>query len=82
MAYPYGLYDTTVLQVCKQLGIKTARTTNFGTISSDGIVDYLGVVDYLQLPTKSFDRTTVRNDWQTSINYGIATESTTIFLCT
>ena len=80
LAYPYGLYDNNVLLVCTQLGLKTARTTNFGTISSDGVVDYLGKVDYFQLPTKSFDRTTVRDDWQTSINYGIATGSTTIFL--
>ena len=79
LAFPYGLYDNNVLLVCSQLGLKTARTTNFGTISSDGVVDYLGKVDYLQLPTKAFDRTTVRNDWQTSINYGISTESTTIF---
>jgi peptidoglycan/xylan/chitin deacetylase (PgdA/CDA1 family) len=73
LAYPYGAYDNTVIQVCEQLGIKTARTTNFGTISSDG------VVDYLQLPTKEIYRPTVRNDWQTYINDGIATESTTIF---
>ncbi len=80
LAYPYGLYDNNVLLVCAQLGLKTARTTNFGTILPNGVVDYLGKVDYYQLPTKSFDRTTVRNDWQTSLSISQADGSTTIFL--
>jgi PKD repeat protein len=80
LAYPYGAYDNTVLQVCKQLGIKTARTTNEGYVLPNGVDDYLGVVDYLQLPCWLFSNTTVRSDWQTAINNSGANGLTTIFL--
>ena len=80
LAYPYGAYDNTVLQVCQQLGIETARTTNQGYILPNGVDDYLGVVDYLQLPCWLFSNTTVRSDWQTAINNSGASGLTTIFL--
>ena len=38
LAYPYGQYNDTVVQIASGLGIKTARTVDYGTIGPDGTI--------------------------------------------
>jgi peptidoglycan/xylan/chitin deacetylase (PgdA/CDA1 family) len=81
LAYPYGAYNDTVLQVCNELGIKTARTVNWGAISPDGyLLPYGGTLDYLQLPTILFRNDTTTNDWKGTVDETIALKETTIIL--
>ena len=73
LAYPYGGYNDTVLEVCSQLGIKTARTVNWGTISNDNI-------NYLQLPIILIRSDVTRDSWQSELDSSIAQKNTAIFL--
>ncbi|MGF7119177.1 polysaccharide deacetylase family protein [Methanobacterium oryzae] len=74
IAYPYGGYNSNVMQVANNLGIKTGRTTNGGTINLNDNIDYL------QLPSKYFDKYTTTYLWKASVDESIATKTTTIFL--
>ena len=73
-AYPFGQYNNLAIQVCSELGIKTARTVNWGTISPDENIDYL------ELPIFLFGRYTTTNDWKSGVDETIALNENTIFL--
>ena len=73
LAYPYGGYNNSVLEVCSELGIKTARTVNWGIISNDNI-------DNLQLPIILIRNDVTRNFWQPELDKSIAQKGTAIFL--
>ncbi|MGF7119213.1 chitobiase/beta-hexosaminidase C-terminal domain-containing protein [Methanobacterium oryzae] len=73
LAYPYGGYNDTVLEVCSELGIKTARTVNWGTISND-------YTNYLELPIILLRSDTPTNAWQSELDNSIAHKNTAIFL--
>ncbi len=73
LAYPFGQYNNNVLQVASNLGIKTARTVNWGTIS-------IGDTDYLELPIILIRMDTTRNEWQSELDSSIAQGNTVIFL--
>jgi len=73
LAYPYGQYNSNVLQVVSILGIKTARTVNWGIISNS-------YTNYLELPIILIRSDTTRNDWQTELDRSIAQGGTAIFL--
>jgi PKD repeat protein len=74
LAYPFGQYNNNVLQVASNLGIKTARTVEWGTISPNDNIDYL------QLPIILMRSDTTRNDWQSELDASIAQGGTAIFL--
>ncbi|GEM_PF-4738926 len=81
VAYPYGGYNATVLQVCNELGIKTARTVIWGAISINGdLLPYGGSLDYLQLPTILFRNDTTTVQWKGTVDETIALKETSIIL--
>ncbi len=81
LAYPYGQYNDTVLQVVSALGIKTARTVDWGTINPDGtIYPYETPLNYLELPIILIRSDTTRDAWQSELDRSIAHEGTSIFL--
>ena len=81
LAYPYGQYSNNVLQVASQLGIKTARIVDWGTITSDGYTHPYGdPLNYLELPIILMRSDTPTNDWQSELNYSISQSGTAIFL--
>ncbi len=73
-AYPYGEYDSRVLQIENQLGIKTARTIESGTINPNGNINYL------ELPSNGFTRSTTTTQWKSWVDQAIAASSTSIIL--
>ena len=81
LAYPYGQYNDNVLQVVTALGIKTARTVDWGTITPDGYVYPYGTpLNYLELPVILVRSDTLQSDWQSELDRSIAREGTAIFL--
>ena len=81
LAYPYGAYNDTVVQEVSKLGIKTARTVEWGTITSDGQTLPFGYpLNYLALPVIEVRSDTPQTDWQFELDRSIAGEGTTIFL--
>ena len=81
LAYPYGQYNDIVLQVVSGLGIKTARTVDWGTIDPDGtIYPYETPLNYLELPIILIRSDTTRDAWQSELDRSIAHEGTSIFL--
>ena len=81
LAYPYGQYNDNVVQVASSLGIKTARTVDWGTIDPDGTVyPYETQVNYLELPIILIRNDTSRSDWQSELDKSIAQKGTSIFL--
>ena len=81
LAYPFGDYNDTVVNDVSALGIKTARTVVWGTISSDGYtVPYGYPLNYLELPVIEVRSDTPQTDWQFELDRSIAGEGTTIFL--
>ena len=81
LAYPYGQYNDTVVQIASSLGIKTARTVDWGTIDPDGIVyPYETPVNYLELPILLIRNDTTTQEWQSDFNRSIAQNGTSIFL--
>jgi uncharacterized repeat protein (TIGR01451 family) len=81
LAYPYGQYNNNVLQVVSTLGIKTARTVDWGTIDPDGTIYPYGTkLNYLELPIILMRSDTSRNDWQSDLDRSIAQSGTAIFL--
>ncbi|MFZ0442546.1 MAG: polysaccharide deacetylase family protein, partial [Methanobacterium sp.] len=81
LAYPYGQYNNNVVQVASSLGIKTARTVDWGTIDPDGTVyPYETQVNYLELPIILIRNDTSRSDWQSELDRSIAQKGTSIFL--
>jgi peptidoglycan/xylan/chitin deacetylase (PgdA/CDA1 family) len=81
LAYPYGNYNDTVVQEVSKLGIKTARTVEWGTITSDGQTLPFGYpLNYLALPVIEVRSDTAQIDWQTELDRSILGNGTTIFL--
>ena len=81
LAYPYGQYNDNVVQVASQLGIKTARIVDWGTITSDGYTyPYGDPLNYLKLPIILMRSDTPTNDWQSELDHSIAQSGTAIFL--
>ena len=81
LAYPYGGYNDTVVQIAGSLGIKTARTVDWGTIDPDGIVyPYETQLNYLELPIILIRNDTSTSDWQSDFNRSITVGGTSIFL--
>ena len=81
LAYPFGAYNDTVVQEVSKLGIKTARTVEWGTITSDGQTLPFGYpLNYLALPVIEVRSDTAQIDWQTELDRSIAGEGTTIFV--
>ena len=81
LAYPYGQYNNNVVQVASGLGIKTARTVDWGTIDPDGyIYPYETPLNYLELPIILIRNDTTRNEWQSELDRSIAQKGTSIFL--
>ena len=74
-------YNDTVVQVASSLGIKTARTVDWGTIDPDGTVyPYETQLNYLELPIILIRSDTETTDWQSELNRSISLEGTSIFL--
>ncbi len=81
LAYPYGGYNDTVVQVASSLGIKTARTVDWGTIDPDGTVyPYETQLNYLELPIILIRNDTETTAWQSDFNRSISLGGTSIFL--
>ncbi len=70
-----------MVQVASGLGLKTARTVDWGTIDPDGYVYPYGTpLNYLELPIILIRSDTSRNDWQSELDRSIAQKGTSIFL--
>ena len=81
LAYPYGACNDNVLQVASTLGIKSARTIDWGTITSDGYVyPYEYQLNYLALPTILVRSDTPTSTWQSELDGSIQRSGTLIFL--
>jgi peptidoglycan/xylan/chitin deacetylase (PgdA/CDA1 family) len=81
LAYPFGQYNNNVVQVVSQLGIKTARIVDWGTITSDGYTyPYGEPLNYLKLPIILMRSDTPTNDWQSELDHSISQSGTAIFL--
>jgi peptidoglycan/xylan/chitin deacetylase (PgdA/CDA1 family) len=81
LAYPFGQYNNNVVQVVSQLGIKTARIVDWGTITSDGYTyPYGDPLNYLKLPIILMRSDTPTNDWQSELDHSISQSGTAIFL--
>ena len=75
-AIPYGYYNDAVIQVCSQLGLKTARTVDWATISTNP-----SDIDFLELPCVILrSDTSSPSEWQSWFDYSRATETNTIVL--
>ncbi len=81
LAYPYGLYNSNVEQIASGLGIKTARTVDYGIIGPDGKVYPSGTsINYLELPVIIIQAATTTASWQSQLQSSMAIDGTAILL--
>ena len=74
-------YNDTVVQIASGLGIKTARTVDYGIIGPDGKIYPSGTsLNYLELPVIIIQAATTTDSWQSQLQSSMAIDGTAILL--